>query len=90
MGFLRMGAKTTRMMRSVLLLLLAVVGVRGHVADHRYNKGDHVELWVNKVSSYRRFALSKSCQGQPAALHLRTLGRMRAGRMWLRERGVRT
>ena len=40
-----------KMMRlmPVLLLLLAVVVVRGHVADHRYNKGDHVELWVHKV-----------------------------------------
>jgi hypothetical protein len=30
--------------------LLVAHLVQGHVDDHRYNKDDHVELWVNKVT----------------------------------------
>jgi hypothetical protein len=35
---------------SFLLLALTQFVVQGHVDDHRYNKEDHVELWVNKVT----------------------------------------
>jgi hypothetical protein len=28
-----------------------LLSVDGHSYDHRYTKGEHVELWVNKVRS---------------------------------------
>jgi hypothetical protein len=38
----------------LLLAAVVVVVVQGHIEDHRYNLGDHVELWVNKVRDNRR------------------------------------
>ena len=38
---------------SILVLLLwSAASVSGHVADHRYKQGDHVDLWVNKVRAF--------------------------------------
>jgi len=74
MGF-RMGAKKKKtMMLRLALLLLAVAVVRGHVADHRYNKGDHVELWVNKVSSSWRWLYPKVVRVSLSAAPLSELG----------------
>jgi len=34
----------------ILSLLLAASICSADIADHRYKQGEHVELWVNKVS----------------------------------------
>mmetsp|Transcript_12522 Transcript_12522/g.29046 ORF Transcript_12522/g.29046 Transcript_12522/m.29046 type:complete len:81 (+) Transcript_12522:56-298(+) len=39
-----------------LFLSLSIVGVcQADTSDHRYKKGEHVELWVNKVGMRVRF-----------------------------------
>ena len=48
MMLLRVGGCVT------LLLAASVVSVHG-AADHRYKKGDHVDLWVNKVRAYQKY-----------------------------------
>lgn len=41
--------RTFEKIATTLLLSASAARVSAHIADHRYNKGDHVELWVNKV-----------------------------------------